>query len=113
MQDVESLARRYYSAIDRSDYAALEELLAPTFVHERPDRTLEGADRFVQFMREERPRTDTSHAIDALYRNEEAVAVRGRLLGGENQTEGERIFGFVDVFSFEADRVESIRTYTR
>ena len=101
-------ARTYYRAIDDESYDTLRSILAPEFVQERPDRTLDGPDRFVRFMREERPMTDTTHAIDALYGDDREVAVRGRLLRG-----GESLFGFVDVFSFEAGEVTRLRTYTR
>lgn len=107
-------ARAYYEAIDGGDYDRLASLLAEGFVHDRPDRTIEGRERFVRFMREERPQPDTSHPLDGLYcpdRDSAAdeVVVRGRLLDGD----GERIVGFVDVFSFDGDDVEHIETYTR
>jgi len=55
------VARPYYTAIDEDRYDDLTDLLATEFVHERPDRTLDGRETFVAFMREERPRTDTTH----------------------------------------------------
>lgn len=111
MTSTEALARTYYDSIDHGDYAALEGILSPDFVHERPDQTFEGANRFVRFMREERPMMDTTHAIDALYRGKSEVAVRGRLLHETNGENGANGMGFVDVFSFDADRIETIRTY--
>jgi hypothetical protein len=60
-------------------------------------------------MREERPMTDTTHAVDALYRGDGVeVAVRGRLL-----RDGETLFGFVDVFGFDGAAIARLRTYTR
>lgn len=123
-------ARAYYRALDEHDYGALSTLLAPGFVQERPDTTLEGRERFVRFMREERPQTETTHAVDAVYvagddrpapdgpghaddaaagEEIEAVAVRGRLLGAD----GGPIAGFVDVFSIGPDGVVRLDTYTR
>jgi len=102
-------ARAYYRAIDEDDYDLLTALLAEGFVHDRPDQTIEGRERFVRFMREERPQTDTTHPVDRVYRDEDEVAVRGRLLG----VDGERIVGFVDVFTFADGRVARIDTYTR
>lgn len=101
-------ARAYYRAIDDDEYDRLRDVLASTFVQERPDLTLEGPDRFVRFMREERPKTDTTHAVDAMYENGSEVAVRGRLLSGE-----EYLFGFVDVFAFEGGEIALLRTYTQ
>ena len=114
--------RAYYDAIDGDDYDQLASLLAPSFVHDRPDRTIEGRDRFVQFMRAERPQTDTTHPLDGLYCQQKnsvgeppdgddtaTVVARGRLLDAD----GERIVGFVDVFTFAGDDIERIETYTR
>lgn len=104
-------ATAYYRAIDDGEYDLLSALLAEAFVHDRPDRTLEGRDRFVQFMRTERPQTDTTHPVEGVYQNhgDSEVAVRGRLL----DSEGECIARFVDVFEFGTDRIERIETYTR
>ncbi len=103
-------ARAYYRALDDDDYDLLESVLDTDFVHERPDMTLEGRERFVQFMREERPQTDTSHPIDAVYEQADGaeIVVRGRLLAAD----GSEITGFVDVFSFDGERIATIRTFT-
>lgn len=102
-------ARAYYEAIDAGDYGRLTDLLDPGFVHERPDRTLEGRDRFVEFMREDRPRFDTEHVVDALYESDLGVAVQGRLLDAD----GEELFAFVDVFAVEDGRLAGLKTYVR
>ena len=101
-------ARAYYRALDEDEYDLLRDILAPAFVHERPDMRLEGCDRFVTFMREERPMTDTSHPITAVYEQTDGagVAVHGELLAPD----GERITTFVDVFSFADGQIVEIRT---
>jgi ketosteroid isomerase-like protein len=118
MEGPAAQARAYYRALDDGDYEGLADLLAPGFVQERPDVTLDGRERFVRFMREERPRTDTNHAVDAVYADEvEAdgdtdsteVAVRGRLLGDD----GDRLFRFVDVFVVGEERFRRLDTYTQ
>jgi ketosteroid isomerase-like protein len=111
MSDHESQAQLYYRALDDHAYDDLIALLAPEFVHDRPDMTLEGRERFVEFMREERPMTDTSHPVDAVFESEGGdVAVRGRLL----DPDGDRITGFVDVFTFDGNsEIERIDTFTR
>lgn len=103
-------ARAYYRAIDSDAYDELVDLLAPEFFHYRPDQTLDGRERFIEFMRKERPIINTRHAVDAIYAsdNEPEVAVRGRLLRDD-----ECLFEFVDVFRFEDDNVIRLRTYTR
>lgn len=102
--------RAYYRALDEHDYDRLASLLAPSFVQRRPERTLQGPDRFVRFMRTERPNDRTSHPIDAIYRSgDNEIAARGRLLDDA----GERITAFVDVFAFGDRGIESVRTYTR
>lgn len=104
-------ARAYYRALDDHDYDALAALLAEGFVHDRPDMTLEGADRFVTFMREERPQKDTEHRVDAVFsqRGGTDVVVRGRLLAAD----GSQITGFVDVFALSGERIQRLETYAR
>ncbi|WP_432764822.1 nuclear transport factor 2 family protein [Halobaculum limi] len=118
----ESVVRAYYRHIDAAAYDDLAALLAPEFVHERPDQTLSGRETFVRFMREERPRTDTEHAVDAVYVPADGeddtghdegdlteIVARGRLLAET----GEELFGFVDVFRVDADdALTALQTYT-
>lgn len=129
-----TLAREYYRRTDAKAYDALAELLAPDFVHYRPDRTLRGRDRFLAFTRDERPLTDTTHVVDGVYdvgpgdsADEESagdgaghngpsdepavgdVAVRGRLLDADDTT----LFAFLDVFTVHGGRVRRIETYAR
>lgn len=101
------LARRYYEAIDAHEYEALSALLDEEFVHERPDRTLEGRDTFVSFMRDDRPRTETTHRIDAVLPGPGGVAVTGRL----DAADGSTLFQFVDVFGAGDDRLQHLVTY--
>ena len=106
--DPEALARGHYHDLDAGDYEGLAARLTPGFRHVRGDRTLEGREAFVRFMREERPETDTTHAVDAVLVGEGEVAVRGRLLHGD----GSAWFGFVDVFTLEGDRFSELVTYS-
>lgn len=99
--------RSYYRTIDGKRYEDLRDLLAPEFVHERPDRTFEGRETFVGFMRDERPRTETGHELDRVYDGGDEIAVRGRLCDGD-----ERLFGFVDVHTIEDGSIARLKTYT-
>ncbi|QPV61508.1 nuclear transport factor 2 family protein [Halosimplex litoreum] len=119
MTDGAERARAYYRALDQGEYDALTALLAPEFVHDRPDMRLEGRERFVEFVREERPQTDTDHRVEAVFavredtesRDGEAggsIAVQGRLLAAD----GSVITGFVDVFSLDDAGIDRIETYT-
>lgn len=107
--DARDLARAYYRAIDDGDYDALADILAPGFVHERPDRTIEGRETFARFMREDRPMTDTTHEVDAIYTGPGGVAVQGRLL----RADGTESFAFVDAFAVDDGALARLRTYTR
>ncbi|KTG09544.1 hypothetical protein AUR64_13610 [Haloprofundus marisrubri] len=109
--DHAAVVRAYYSALDEHDYSALSDLLAPAFVHDRPDRTLEDREAFVSFMRDDRPNKDTSHELDEVYENEDRteLVVRGRLLDAD----GERLFEFVDIHRFEDGVVVELRTFAR
>jgi ketosteroid isomerase-like protein len=125
--DSVALTRAYYDALDGHDYEALADLLAPEFVQRRPDRTFDSRVAFVRFMREERPRTDTTHVVRGEYvareasgedegergepgeRGETEVVVRGDLRGSD----GETLVSFVDVFAVADDRVVELETFTR
>ncbi len=106
--DPEALVRGHYRDLDAGDYDGLAGRLTPGFRHVRGDRTLEGREAFVRFMRDERPQTDTAHAIDAVYAGDGEVAARGRLL----RADGSVWFGFVDVFSLEDGRLAELVTYS-
>lgn len=103
----------YYDAIDAGAYDRLEAVLTPDFVHLRPDRLLGDRETFVQFMRDERPRTDTRHELDGVCvsteEGETTVFVQGTLLADD----GDVLFGFTDVFDVVEGRIESVTTYTR
>jgi len=107
--DGPALAREYYRAIDAGDYEALRAVLDPEFVHRRGDRTLDGRTAFVQFMREGRPETDTTHEVEAVYDGPGGVAVRGRL----RRADGSPWFEFVDAFEVRGGALAGLRTYTR
>jgi ketosteroid isomerase-like protein len=107
---VERTVRSFYTAIDDGAYDRLERLLDPSFVHRRPDRTLDSRDRFVRFMRDERPRTDTEHVLTTLCVSADTPATafaRGRL----RSVDGDDLFGFVDVHRVDGV-IESLTTYT-
>jgi len=116
MSDTE-LVERYYEAVDAMDAEGLESVLAPEFRQERGDRSFEGRDRFVEFMMNGRPRTDTVHAVDTLFRpavdaddaRERQVAAHGRLFGED----GEELFAFVDLFSVENGAIVELRTFSK
>ncbi len=107
--DAVDVAREYYRTIDEDDYETLTTLLEERFVHERPDRRLEGRDRFVTFMREERPETETEHEIETAYVSSDGdVAMEGTL----RRADGSVWFRYVDAFDVEDDRIVHLRTYT-
>ncbi|ELZ09371.1 hypothetical protein C479_11135 [Halovivax asiaticus JCM 14624] len=108
-EDPTSIIRRYYDALDAHEYGELEAILAPSFVQHRPDRTFEGRDEFVRFMREDRPMTDTRHDLIEVFGANDRVTVRGRLLDGDDDS----VFEFADVFQLETDRIARLDTYTR
>nr|WP_276282210.1 nuclear transport factor 2 family protein [Halorussus sp. DT72] len=111
--DATHLVRAYYDAIDAGDYDRFADLLAPGVVHERPDRTIEGRETLVGFMRDDRPRKDTSHEVRTVFGPTDgetnAAVVEGRLLAAD----GTELFAFADAFDIEDGRIARIRTYTR
>lgn len=129
------IARAYYEAIDATEFERFADLLGSGVVHERPDRTIEGRETLVGFMRDDRPNKDTAHEIEAVYVEDRdtgetgaretgmeetgtretgtgetsaEVAVRGRLCDAD----GDPMFGFVDAFEVEEGEISRIRTYT-
>jgi ketosteroid isomerase-like protein len=107
--DREATVRGYYRALDEHAYEALDEVLAPEFVHDRPDRTFVGRTAFVQFMRDERPMKDTSHELEAIYDDEAGAVAHGRLLDSEDTP----LFQFVDIFEFEDGKATRVTTFAR
>ena len=108
------LVEQYYEAIDANDREALEAVLAPEFRHSRPDRTLEGRDRFIEFMLHERPQTETVHTVDTVFlpedegQDSETVAAHGRLFDDD----GSEMFAFVDLFTVSEAGLTDLRTFT-
>jgi ketosteroid isomerase-like protein len=106
--DPQRIAQMYYEYIDTGNYDSLADILAPEFVHERPDRTIEGRTRFIRFMRDERPMTETKHKIQTIVGGENQAGVEGQLI----LESGEHLFGFVDIFEIADEHIGRIRTYT-
>jgi hypothetical protein len=141
--DARATARAYYAAVDDGDYDRLRSLLAPEFVQDREDRTLDGREAFVRFMREERPETATTHEIRATYvarRGDAAptdaddaaagpapnpesdpdhdpgpdAPVEVAVRGLLRRPDGRPWFRFVDVFALDAEgRLATLLTFTR
>lgn len=107
--DTSALVRRYYDALDGHEYDALESLLAREFVQRRPDRTFENRRAFVEFVREERPMTDTTHELVDVIADGDQAAVSGRLLDSAD----ELLFEFADLFTTSNGRIDRLETYTR
>ncbi|NKE35453.1 nuclear transport factor 2 family protein [Natronococcus sp. JC468] len=108
--DAVALVDRYYESLDAREYDALEEVLAPAFVQQRPDRRFEGRESFVRFMREDRPNEATRHELEAVLADGGDVAVRGRVVDEET---GSALFAFADFFRIEAGAITRLETYSR
>ena len=116
-----ALVRHYYEAIDQKEYETLASLLTPDFRQERPDRTFEGRASFVDFMRDRRPETDTTHEVQRVFESRGGVESVGdgggtasvAVEGTVYHDTGEVFFSFVDVFDVSEDAISHLRTYTR
>ena len=107
--DSTAIVRRYFAALDAHEYDVLAEVLAPTFVQERPDRTFDGREAFVHFMRDERPLTETSHELVYLLGADDRVAAHGRLLDAD----GSLVLEFADHFTLEDGLISRLDTFVR
>jgi ketosteroid isomerase-like protein len=106
--DAVAAVERYYDALDAHEYDALEELLSPAFVQQRPDRRFESRTAFVRFMRDERPNTETTHELERIVDDGDDVVVRGCVTDGEAV-----LFEFADFFTVEDGRIVRLETYSR
>ena len=106
--DRDSRVRAYYRRLDNGEYAELEALLHPEFVQQRPDRTFKDRASFLEFMRSERPLTETTHKLTTVCASEGGRAASGHLLDAN----GNELFSFIDVFEFGPDgRLTRLTTY--
>ncbi|MDG5819126.1 nuclear transport factor 2 family protein [Natronococcus sp. A-GB7] len=108
--DAVALVERYYESLDAHEYDALEDVLAPEFVQQRPDRRFEDREAFVEFMREDRPNKRTRHDLEDVLADGGRVAVRGRVVDDET---GSALFEFADVFELGDGRIVRLETYSR
>lgn len=106
--DQSTLVAEYYRCLDDDEYETLRSILHPEFVQQRPDRTFESREAFVEFMRSERPQTDTTHRVDTLLESAGSLAASGRLF----DTEGTELFEFIDVFQFDEERIRGVDTFS-
>jgi len=106
--DQSRLVADYYQCLDDDEYETLQSLLHPEFVQQRPDRRFESRAAFVEFMRTERPQTDTTHRVDTLLESTDSLAVYGRLFDAE----GSELFEFIDVFRFDDGRILTVDTFS-
>jgi ketosteroid isomerase-like protein len=106
--DQSTLVDDYYRCLDDDEYETLRSILHPEFVQQRPDRSFEGREAFVEFMQSGRPNTDTTHRVDTLLESAEGLAAAGRLFDAE----GNEMFEFIDVFRFEEEQILAVDTYS-
>ncbi|WP_394739077.1 nuclear transport factor 2 family protein [Natronococcus roseus] len=108
--DAVALVERYYESLDAHEYDALEDVLAPEFVQQRPDRRFEDREAFVEFMHEDRPNKRTRHDLEDVLADGGDVAVRGRVVDDET---GSALFAFADFFELGDERIVRLETYSR
>mgnify|MGYP005851506529 CR=1 FL=1 len=106
--DQPTLVDEYYRCLDAHEYETLQSVLHPEFVQRRPDRSFESRQAFVEFMQTGRPDTDTTHEVDAVFESNTDIAVYGRLF----DSEGEKLFEFIDVFQFDDGHILAVDTFS-
>ncbi len=106
--DQSTLVEEYYRCLDDDEYETLRSILHPEFVQQRPDRSFESREAFVEFMQSGRPQTETTHHVDTLLESAEGLAASGRLFDAE----GSELFEFIDVFRFDEGRILAVDTFS-
>jgi len=106
--DQSTLVAEYYRCLDDDEYETLRSILHPEFIQQRPDRAFKSREAFVEFMRSERPQTDTTHRVDTLLESAGSLAASGRLFDAE----GGELFEFIDVFQFDEGRICAVDTFS-
>lgn len=110
--EVETLVRRYYEAVDGGDVPAVLECFADDAVYRRPGYApLRGREALERFYREERVIADGEHTLDAVVVQGRGAAVRGTFAG--SLRDGRHVeIGFADFFIIdEHGRVAERHTY--
>ena len=105
-----ALIREYYRQVDTAEGESFSDILSKDVVHHRPDMRIDGREEFIAFMASGRPKRETEHVIESLYREHDGakVAAEGQLY----DSDGTEWFRFVDTFSIGEDGIEEIRTHT-
>ena len=100
-----------YRTIDARDWSALETLLHPDVVYERPGYDpLVGRERVMRFYREERVVASGQHDVYGVLRERDIAACWGRMRGTLRDGSAADV-QFADVYSFESGAIRTRRSY--
>jgi ketosteroid isomerase-like protein len=103
--------REVYRTIDACDWPALEALLHPEVVYERPGYDpLVGRERVMRFYREERIVASGRHEIIGIVREDGVAACWGHMRGTLRDGSAAEV-QFADVYSLDAGQVRTRRSY--
>lgn len=105
------LIRLLFSAVDSCDWEKLASLFHPEVIYERPGyQQFKGLDRLLQFYRYERVLDKGRHLIDHVVTDGCNGACWGRFVG--TKKDGSLVDElFVDVYTFEGERIKTRRSY--
>lgn len=106
--DQSTLVADYYRCLDDEEYEPLRSMLHPEFVQHRPDRSFESREAFVDFMATGRPKTETTHQVEAILESKTGLAAHGRLF----DVDGTELFAYIDVFRFEDGQIRGVDTFS-
>lgn len=103
MEYRDDLIDAYFDALDDAEYAPLESVFTSDVTYRMPSETVEGKADLMDYFRNHRLPSRTTHDISLRIHDTDASAVEGDVTG-ELTTGGDFGGPFVDVFVFDDDR---------
>lgn len=108
MEYRDDLIDTYFGALDEAEYDPLESVFADDVTYHMPSETIEGIADLMEYFREHRLPSRTTHELSLRIHGQTASAVEGHVTG--ELTNGGQFDGpFVDVFVFDEDRERILR----
>ena len=106
------LVDTYFRALDEEDYTSIESAFTEDVTYRLPEETITNLDDAMEYFRNRRRPTNTTHEITRRIHDDETSAVEGYVTG-EMPDRGEFEGRFADIFEFdpETERISELVVY--